>query len=31
VGDVPSDGYVQAEITAGIVGGYPQPAGIGPA
>ncbi len=28
---VPSAGYVNAEITAGIVGGFPQPSGIGPA
>ena len=29
--EVPSAGYVNAEITAGIVGGIPQPSGIGPA
>ncbi len=28
---VPSAGYISAEITAGIVGGFPQPSGIGPA
>ena len=28
---VPSAGYVSAEVTAGIVGGFPQPSGIGPA
>ena len=29
--EVPSAGYVDAEIIAGIVGGIPQPPGISPA